>query len=651
MTFSAEVITLFSVALTALGLAIFIYVKNKKSIINQSFSVFLFGITIIVLGFIFLFTQRPFMVFDRLIHYGGLILLFGLLVFSQVFPAGKTFPRSKFLYLPFILTGTAIPFNLLIENASFDAGGNIVPENGPLFLPYILFWAAYVIVPFFFLIKNYRKAQNREKVQMQYLFLGLAILLTSFLIFNLILPLLGITYLFFASVIASIAMLWLTSCAIIRHNLLDIRIVIQRGLIYLALLIIILSIYFFGLQLLGYILHKMTDIAIMISAGITTILGVFFIRPLEDYFQKITDHIFFKDKYNYPEALHQLSKILHTSITQTDIINNSSTLLKAIFKTRQVQFQIAEKDSEIESKNWAAISIPIVFEEKLIGSLDLGSKLSGDSYAAEDKKLLETFTCQASVALEKGRLYEQVQEYSTHLEQLVEKRTAEIKELQENQKQTMIDISHNLQTPLAVINGELELLRDSSADQEKVSSVKKSINKVSQFIRQLLHLAKLNHSAYNIELEPMNLSTVIENQVEYFETMSDEKNVKIASSIPKRIMILGNRRLIEELLTNLVVNAITYRRIDIESMVNIVLKKTESGVSLIVEDNGQGIPKKDISGLFNRFYSGSQKSNINSTGLGLAICKKIVEKHNGKISVESILGEKTIFTIIFPEVD
>jgi signal transduction histidine kinase len=132
--------------------------------------------------------------------------------------------------------------------------------------------------------------------------------------------------------------------------------------------------------------------------------------------------------------------------------------------------------------------------------------------------------------------------------------------------------------------------------------------------------------------------------------MALEKGVKILSHISGKVRIMGNKRLLEELLTNLVVNAVAYRRVEVESTVTISLKGDEKDVQIIVEDNGLGISSEDVPEIFSRFYSGSRKSNTGGTGLGLAICKKISEKHGGTISVTSSVGEGTTFTITIPRI-
>jgi signal transduction histidine kinase len=650
MTFSFNIALFLLVILTTVGIGILVVAKNPRSIVNQSFAIFLLGIVLSTFGFLCLALRLPFELFDRAIHYGGVLFTSGLLCFSYVFPDKKVFPKKTWpLYIPAVFFLCVVPFKLLVQNATFNAAGDVATTNGPLFIPYIFYYLFCFTLIVFSITRTYKKVKGRAKAQVQYLLAGISVMLFCLLTFNLILPIFGVSYLYAVGPLSSLVFIYATAYSIIQHELMDIRIVLQRGIIYTILSAMVITLYVSGLQLLSHLLSKATSLSAIISGGITTIIGVFFIRPLEDRFRKITDPIFFKDRYNYADVVQELSNILYTNLTTSSIVRESSQLLERTLKPTHVVFRFKNDVKENgNSSHPNALSIPIIFVEQQIGVIELGPKRSGDAYNITDTQLLETFACQAAIALEKGRLLEQVERYNSHLEELIEERTHEIKKLQEDQKQAMIDVSHNLQTPLAVIQGELELL-DEPVFESKIFAVKKSLDRVSEFIRQLLHLSRLDHSIYKVELSSLDLGKLLNEQVEYFEVMALEKGVRINCTIPEDIYILGNKRLLGELFVNLVVNAIAYRHPERKNEITITLIKNNNEAHVCIEDNGVGIAKKDIPELFTRFYRGARTSkSLHGTGLGLAICKTIVEKHKGTISVSSNVGEKTVFTIIFP---
>lgn len=214
----------------------------------------------------------------------------------------------------------------------------------------------------------------------------------------------------------------------------------------------------------------------------------------------------------------------------------------------------------------------------------------------------------------------------------------------------MIDISHNLQTPLAVIKSELRHLKPHVKDRKKISAFEKSIDEVSKFIYNLLNLTKLERKDNILKLEPINISSTILDFIEYFELIAKEKNISLENLIEDDIYVMGSKEKLEEVIVNLVSNASKYMNNSDERKINISLKKSNDFACIKVKDTGIGIRKEDISNIFSRFYRspGKNISNIKGSGIGLAICKIIVEKHNGTIKVRSKLGKGSEFTVAIP---
>ena len=649
-------VALFVVIALTFFIGIFVLASAPRRMVNRAFFTTATGISLWGLGIMLLSETAMFEVFDKVTLYGFVILLLGYVTFAQVFPRAESVPkRFWLLFIPLGFIAGILPFDLVISDALVDAHKAITPVNGPLFPVFAAICVGYVFLGLVLFMRTYRKTTGLARQQMYYLLLGLGIFILCAITFDVVMPAFGIFQLNFLGPICSIVLTAFSAYAIIRHRLMDIRVVIQRGLIYTILLGIIICIYVAGLQLLGYFLHEVTKIGSIISAAATMILGIFFIRPLENYFRKVTDHIFFKDTYNYAEAMHALSGILYTSLSEKDIIDHTRAILEKIFKTDTVVFvldpeavsTISDADKET---GFETLSHPIVFDDNAIGTLHLGKKRSGDIYTKQDLQLVSTFAFQAAISLGKAKLHDRVREYSTHLEELVEERTAKIQKLQEEQKEAMIDISHNLQTPLAIIRGELELLgKDQPEESDNMHAVRKSIDRVSGFIRQLLRIARLEHSLDKVDMERLDLSALLREQADYFEVMAEEKVAHITTKITDGIFVRGNKRLLDELFINIVANALIYRSPDRSPRVRITLDRKEGSSVATIGDNGAGINAEDLARIFDRFYRTSREANCpQGTGLGLAIAKEIVERHHGSIGVESLLGRGTTFTIVLP---
>ncbi len=630
--------------------SIYVLWSNPRSATNRSFAFLSAGITFWNLGMPFLFFFRhPF--FITMILEGAIVVAVGLFFFGLVFPRGRLSPKDIWYVLPMAAIAAMVPCGRFISDITITDTGYIVPHNESLFWLYGLALIVYSFLGIALLVRKYRTVTDTVRIQLRHFLISLIVFEVLGMICDVILPSLGIFTFNLVGPVLSLIFIGGTMYSIFRHGLMDIRLVIQRSLIYIALFAITIASYITGLQFLGHLLNRAAEANSIISAAITMTLGVFFLDPLRRYFERITDPIFFKRKYRYADALHSLSHMLNTTMSQGDVLKASTAALQKIFKTPHVRFVGKDEIVEYRMTAPAVVSFPIIFEETTIGIAELGEKRSGIPYTKEDIELLETFFEQAAVALEKGRLYETVENYTLHLESIVDDRTKKIKKIQEDQRQTMIDISHNLQTPLSVIRGELELMTEYSSDPDKIIAVKRSLMRVSDFIRQLLHLARLEGSGYELERLPIDLSVLVKEQVEYFEAMAGEHGIVVTAAIDPDIQIAGNRRLLEEACTNIAHNAMKYRRTDIQSTLHISLTQHQDTITLSFADNGIGIDQSDMESIFTRFYRTSRGTEQTfGSGLGLAIVKRIVDIHGGTISVSSEIETGTTFTLVFPAV-
>jgi len=286
---------------------------------------------------------------------------------------------------------------------------------------------------------------------------------------------------------------------------------------------------------------------------------------------------------------------------------------------------------------YSITSLSLVLE-KLLGTVD-GSRFpffSGPHTPSKIKKIICSGECNLYTAEE--------------LEEKVRQRTANIAGLQEGQRQMMQEMAHGLQTPITILKGELIQLRQIASDGKKIKSIERSIDRVSKFIYDMLRLAKLESETKDAKKEIFDLSRLLNELIESYEIIANEKNIKIDHKIAKRINFFGNEKAIEEMITNLVSNSVEYIKEDGDKKISLNLRQNQDSIELIVADNGIGIDKQDISKLFQRFYRAGNKepARHKGTGLGLAICKEIIQKHNGSIRVESEKNEGAKFIVTFP---
>ena len=217
----------------------------------------------------------------------------------------------------------------------------------------------------------------------------------------------------------------------------------------------------------------------------------------------------------------------------------------------------------------------------------------------------------------------------------------------QKQNQFVSDASHELRTPISVIQGYANLINrwgksDPAILQESIDSILTETDHMSALIRQLLFLAKSDQNRLSLQKAPMSLNEVAAELVREMEVLDVGRKIELVED--GTVEITADYDLIKQLLWIHGENALKYSGDDGRIEVKVWKDKKYGYVS--VKDNGVGIAEEDIPKIFDRFYrvDKSRNKEISGTGLGLAIAKWIVDSHDGEILVESKVGEGTVFT-------
>lgn len=630
------------------------------------------------------------------------ITFFAFFVDAYIRPKEKISLLTKCYYIGFSLFFVLFaPTEFAFTDIAFFSHKPVEEALGPMWLIFFVFYFYAHINVFKKLRNEIRTAAGSRINQARYILLGSMLAFFGGVFFDLVLPLFGELRFYNLGPQFSFFFIAATTYAILRHQLLDIRIVLERSLIYAILVGIITLLYLVTLFTMQDILGLSAGQQGFWGALITALIGIFTVPMIERQLRKATTKIFFHTSYSYSDTLHALSEISNNNIQITDIVTKTSTTLRSVFQIESIyiflprQKKILSGDGEQEnldvyptahtidcvmknektldcadlaalldanttlSKEEKAIidifntfciekelvlSIPLRSDNLLVGIILLGKKRSGDTYTSQDKQLLMTFAHQFAVALEKARLYEQVKTYSAELESKVHERTKKLKKLQERQSQMLLDLSHGLQTPLTVIKGEIGQLSDQKKDIYK--PIQRSIDYLSQYVTDILTLAKMEFNLHQ-KKEKINASLLVDEIIEYFTIIATQQNIQVTSTIQSNLYIYGILHQIQKLVKNLLSNAIKY--IANERTICVSLEQKGAHIILRVQDTGIGIPEKDIPYLFERFYRVvDTRKKVQGTGLGLAISAQIVENHNGTINVKSTLGKGTLITVQIP---
>ena len=215
------------------------------------------------------------------------------------------------------------------------------------------------------------------------------------------------------------------------------------------------------------------------------------------------------------------------------------------------------------------------------------------------------------------------------------------------------NVSHELKTPLTSISGFGEMIANGMyANEADVRMFGQRIYTEAQrmvtLINTILHLSKLEENDTTITWSMVNMEEVVKYVVDIISPQAHHRNVTILSQT-EPVYVHGNHSLLSELLVNLLDNAVKYNRQN--GQVTVKLAKTEDNhMVLTVSDTGIGIPKDKQSRIFERFYrvESSRSKETGGTGLGLAMCKHIISRHHGTVSIDSVEGRGTNITVTMP---
>lgn len=270
----------------------------------------------------------------------------------------------------------------------------------------------------------------------------------------------------------------------------------------------------------------------------------------------------------------------------------------------------------------------------------------------KDLTLLEAVSfSKKSITTDMATLTKQIDQYAKNKKLEIE--TLKVRE--EYRKEFMGNISHELKTPLFTVQGYLETLLDGAMNDKNVAEkylerANKGVERLIYIVKDLDMITKLEVGDLSLNVDTFDIVELVQSVFELLEMKAAKKKITLTFDMDYKypIMVKGDEERIQQVLTNLIVNSIKYGREKGTTEISIE-KLIKNKVIVRVTDNGEGIEKKHISRLFERFYrvdkSGSRKEG--GSGLGLAIVKHIIEAHDEKIYVESEfnIGSEFSFTL------
>lgn len=226
----------------------------------------------------------------------------------------------------------------------------------------------------------------------------------------------------------------------------------------------------------------------------------------------------------------------------------------------------------------------------------------------------------------------------------------ELSKTEELERDLLANVSHDLKTPLTMIKAYAEMVRDLTYNNKEKRDANLNIiieetDRLALLVNDILTLSKLQQSMDNLNIEEFDLIMLVNNILKRFTIYQEKYNyiIKFKHTNIKKLIIKADQKKIEQVLYNLIINAINYTGDDMKVIVNI--SKVDDRYKVEVIDSGKGIDEKDLENIFDKYYKSAKKHkrNLYGTGLGLSIVKSIFILHNYEYGVTTKKGKGTSF--------
>lgn len=698
-----------------LVLALFVYAKNKHSATNRLFVALVVAlVSFLLVNYMSLhpavFSQLTWIRLD--LFTASYLFLLSYITFI-VFPAAhfiKASPlrRAAVIYTIVVSFLTLTP---LVFSHLDTTGGGANPVPAPGIILFVIQQIGLLSLIAITLYRRFKRAKGKEREQFKYIIFGLVATFGSILFFNLVMvQVFKITSLVFVSNISSLFFTGAFAYAIVKQRLFDIRLIVARSVTYLFSIVTIGV--FYGLvafSLVDQILFGSTSQSSVTQNTVNTMLAVvlaFTFQPIRRFFEKVTDKIFFRDKYDAQLLINNIGRILASEIEleslTTKVVHEVKKQMRVAHadiivledKQEEVFFDAGHLESrtpirrhdlvklgnavvvaddlaagerkEIMNMYNMSVASALRANNQLIGYLFLGDKLSGDAYASTDIDVIKIIVNELAVAVQNAKSFTEIQRFNETLQEKVKEATAKLRKANEDLKsldqakdEFISMASHQLRTPLTTAKGYVSMVLE--GDFGKVPTKMRppldqsldSTNRMSGLINDLLNVSRMDAGKFFIDAVDVDLDVEVRGEVNQLANLAQSKNVVITYHPPKNKIPLIKLDLdkTRQVIMNIADNSVHYSAPPSGGgKADVYLEQEGDEVVFRVVDNGIGVPDDIKPKLFTKFFraSNAQSTRPDGTGLGLYLVKRVIEDQGGTIIFKSQVGKGSTFGFRMP---
>jgi signal transduction histidine kinase len=585
-----------------------------------------------------------------------------------------------------------------------------MPVVGPGAVLYFSFFLLIIMLALRKLYSNFNVIKPKQRQQRKLLIIGAAPVLFLAPVTSFILPnLFGINQFVALTPLYAFIFVSCVGYAIVRHGLFDVRLAAVRSVAYALSIVSLAAIYYTIAYFVSAALFsgEMTSAVSISPINILLALVLSFVfQPIKNFFDKITNDVFYRDRYNSDDFFARFNEVLSTTTDLRGLLQRSATEIAATLKASQAFFYVqynhvhhvssgTEHHSNIPVRDAhqlneyvkqsgseiivtdllpdddpihrmlishkVAVLMPLMRKDVVVGYLALGEQLSS-GYTSRDIKVLNTISDELVIAIQNALSVQEVKDVNIHLQQRIDAATkelrasnAQLRHLDTTKDEFLSMASHQLRTPLTSVKGYISMVLEGDAG--KVSDMQKhllseafvSSERMVHLIHDFLNVSRLQTGKFMLETRPIDLVKLVDAEVSSLVRTAEARNMKLKFTHSGDMPVLNiDENKIQQVVMNYIDNAIFYSHEQTTILVS--LRRDGDMAELRVHDTGIGVPKHEQAQLFTKFYraSNARKQRPDGTGVGLYLAKKVVTAHGGEVLFESQEGKGSTFGFRLP---
>lgn len=590
--------------------------------------------------------------------------------------------RVKWIIFCGILTFVFVcllPTPFFIEGLSSTSYFRYYPRGGIAYGLFAVFFIFQVLVGFLELLRGLYSYSGARKNQIAYVVLASVLGFGGGILW--FLPAFGVDIYPFGIFIMPLY-LFVGAYAVIRHRLLDIKVVISRWIVYTILVSIFTGVYIAATAVVFRFFQGSHGFITTLPAILVLISFSALFDPLRARFQKMIDSLLFGLRYDYKSVLKELSFSVSSCLAIEDLASLATERLSEIISVKDIAFYFGDprhcrynaikkiglfsdlpndydaqtfpfkqklsilvdedlcggRQSEFFVKNGVSVFVPIVSGAELKGFILAGKKPGGQMWSKQDLDLLETFSANSSVAAKNIYLSEKIMEDQFSLYN-AEKISAI----------GMIagEMAHEIKNPLTAMRGLIQVFSENISDGQFIDDfldiMPRQIERISSVVNRLL---RLEGSAGDVlsggrAAEEIYVPELAGEILKLCAPQYESNSIRVERDMKYPLKVKADREGLEQVIFNLILNAV-------QAMPEGGILGVRTGKGLLeISDTGCGIKEEDLARVFDPFYT-TKKSGA---GLGLSVTKRILEENGARIKVSSKPGDGAVFTAFFDSND